>query len=178
MSQSDSQSIQSVLKETRTFAPPATFSANAHISSEQQYEAMWNRAKDDPAGFWGEMAANLHWFRKWDHVIQGHMPETKWFVGGKTNACYNCVDRHVYGASKNKAAIIWEGEPGDTRVLRYQDLHREVCKFANVLKKTRRADRRPSHVVHADDSGTRDRDAGLLCANRCGPFDHLRWLQF
>jgi hypothetical protein len=81
MSQPGSQSIQSVLKETRTFAPPATFSANAHISSEQQYEAMWNRAKDDPAGFWGEMAGNLEWFRKWDTVIQGHMPDTKWFVG-------------------------------------------------------------------------------------------------
>ncbi|MFN9721184.1 MAG: acetate--CoA ligase, partial [Planctomycetota bacterium] len=135
MSQSGSQSIQSMLKETRTFAPPATFAANAHIGSEQQYEAMWNRAKDDPAGFWGDMASNLHWFRKWDHVIQGHMPETKWFVGGKTNACYNCVDRHLQGASKNKAAIVWEGEPGDTRVLRYQDLHREVCRFANVLRK-------------------------------------------
>jgi len=135
MSQPGSQSIQSVLKETRTFAPPATFSANAHISSEQQYEAMWNRAKDDPAGFWGEMAGNLEWFRKWDTVVQGHMPDTKWFVGGKINASYNCVDRHLNGPSRNKAAIIWEGEPGDTRVLRYQDLHREVCKFANVLKK-------------------------------------------
>lgn len=135
MSQPGSQSIQSVLKETRSFAPPATFSANAHISSEQQYEAMWHRAKDDPAGFWGEMAGNLEWFRKWDTVIQGHMPDTKWFVGGKINASHNCVDRHLNGASRNKAAIIWEGEPGDTRVLRYQDLHREVCKFANVLKK-------------------------------------------
>ena len=94
MTQSGNQSIHSVLKETRTFAPPATFSASAHISSEQQYEAMWHRAKDDPAGFWGEMAGNLDWFRKWDTVMQGHMPDTQWFVGGKINACYNCVDRH------------------------------------------------------------------------------------
>ncbi len=135
MTQPGNQNIQSSLKETRTFAPPATFSANAHISSEQQYEAMWNRAKDDPAGFWGEMAGNLDWFRRWDSVLQGHMPDTKWFVGGKINASYNCLDRHCKGPNRNKAAIIWEGEPGDTRVLRYQDLHREVCKFANVLKK-------------------------------------------
>ena len=135
MSSSGSQSIQSVLKETRTFAPPATFSAEAHIGSQQQYDAMWKRAKDDPAGFWGEMAENLDWFRRWDTVLQGQMPETQWFVGGKINASYNCVDRHLLGPHRNKAAIIWEGEPGDTRVLRYQDLHREVCKFANVLKK-------------------------------------------
>ena len=135
MSSSGSQSIQSVLKETRTFAPPATFSAQAHIGSRQQYEAMWKRAKDDPAGFWGEMAENLDWFRRWDSVLQGQMPETRWFSGAKINASYNCVDRHLKGARRNKAAIIWEGEPGDTRVLRYQDLHREVCRFANVLKK-------------------------------------------
>lgn len=81
------------------------------------------------------MAANLDWFKKWDTVLDGAMPNTKWFVGGKLNLSYNCLDRHLLGPNKNKAAIIWEGEPGDTRVLRYQDLHREVCKFANVLKK-------------------------------------------
>ena len=143
MTQSGNQNIQSSLKETRTFAPPATFSVSAHISSEQQYEAMWHRAKDDPAGFWGEMAGNLDWFRRWDSVMQGHMPDTKWFVGGKINASYNCIDRHLKGPNRNKAAIIWEGEPGDTRVLRYQDLHREVCKFANVLKKLAVVQARP-----------------------------------
>jgi acetyl-CoA synthetase len=96
---------------------------------------MWNRAKDDPAGFWGDLANQLHWFKKWDQVIQGSMPDTQWFVGGKLNASYNCLDRHLTTWRKNKAAIIWEGEPGDSRVLTYQDLHREVCKFANVLKK-------------------------------------------
>ena len=75
---------------------------------------MWNRAKDDPAGFWGEMAANLTWFRKWDKVLDGAMPNTKWFTGGKINASYNCLDRHLTDWRKNKAAIIWEGEPGDT----------------------------------------------------------------
>lgn len=129
------QNITSVLVETRTFPPPAEFVAAANIKGEAEYEAMWQRAKDDPAGFWGEQAANLHWFRKWDKVVDGQMPETKWFTGGKINASYNCLDRHLESWRKNKAAIIWEGEPGDTRVLRYQDLHREVCKFANVLKK-------------------------------------------
>ena len=127
--------IHSVLQETRSFPPPADFTRQANISSEAQYQQMWNQAKDDPAAFWGELAGNLHWFKKWDHVIQGEMPDTKWFVGGKINASYNCLDRHLTTWRKIKAAIIWEGEPGDSRVLTYQDLHREVCKFANVLKK-------------------------------------------
>ena len=129
------ENIQNVLQETRSFPPPAEFSKKANISTEGQYDLMWNRAKVDPAGFWGELANQLDWFKKWDHVLQGAMPETKWFVGGKINASVNCIDRHLATWRKNKAAIIWEGEPGDTRVLTYQDLHREVCKFANVLKK-------------------------------------------
>ena len=129
------ENIQSVLQETRSFPPTAEFAKQANISTEAQYQQMWNQAKNDPASFWGELASNLHWFKKWDHVLQGEMPETKWFVGGKINASYNCIDRHLTTWRKNKAAIIWEGEPGDTRVLTYQDLHREVSKFANVLKK-------------------------------------------
>ena len=129
------ENIQSTLQETRSFPPPAEFAKQANISTEAQYQQMWNQAKNDPATFWGELASNLHWFKKWDHVIQGDMPETKWFVGGKINASYNCIDRHLLTWRKNKAAIVWEGEPGDSRVLTYQDLHREVCKFANVLKK-------------------------------------------
>ncbi|MBI5760840.1 MAG: acetate--CoA ligase [Planctomycetales bacterium] len=127
--------ITSVLHETRRFPPTAAFSATANIKSEAEYQAMWQRAKDDPAGFWGDISSNLHWFKKWDKVLDGAMPNTKWFVGGKLNVSYNCIDRHLTTWRKNKAAIIWEGEPGDTRVLTYQDLHREVCKFANVLKK-------------------------------------------
>ncbi len=127
-------SIESVLQETRKLAHPESFSAHANIKSEAEYQKMWDRAKDDPAGFWGDMAENLDWFEKWDKVLDGEMPDTKWFVGGKLNASYNCIDRHLKTWRKNKAAIIWEGEPGDTRVLTYQDLHREVCKFANVLK--------------------------------------------
>ncbi|MEX2287725.1 MAG: acetate--CoA ligase [Planctomycetaceae bacterium] len=135
MSMGSRDSIENVLHERRTFPPPPEFQAQANIKTQQEYEQMWRRAKDDPAGFWGEMAKNLDWFKPFDKVLTGKMPDTRWFVGGKLNASYQCLDRHLTSWRKNKAAIIWEGEPGDTRVLRYQDLHREVCKFANVLKK-------------------------------------------
>ncbi len=127
--------IQSVLQENRQFPPSEAFSADAHISSDEQYQEMWQRAKDDPDRFWGELAReNLDWIEPFDQVSEGDMPDTKWFTGGKLNVTQNCLDRHLDNWRKNKAAIIWEGEPGDTRVLRYQDLHREVCRFANVLK--------------------------------------------
>ncbi|MEP3478451.1 MAG: acetate--CoA ligase [Fuerstiella sp.] len=131
---SENANIKSVLNETRTFAPSATFQAQANIASQEEYDRLWNHAKDKPAEFWGEMAENLDWFQKWDTVMEGEMPNTKWFTGGKINVSHNCIDRHLETDRRNKAALIWEGEPGDTRVLRYQDLHREVCKFANVLK--------------------------------------------
>jgi acetyl-CoA synthetase len=127
-------SITSVLQETRVFPPPEEFARKAHISSLAQYEALWDRAKDDPEGFWGEHAQALHWDKPWDKVLDWQPPFAKWFVGGRLNASYNCVDRHCEGPSRNKAALIWEGEPGDRRVLRYQDLQREVSKFASVLK--------------------------------------------
>ena len=130
-----SQRITSVLQEKRVFRPPAHFVERAEIKSLEAYEKHWNRAKDDPEGFWGEQAQYLTWFKKWDHVLQWNEPFAKWFVGGKLNVALNCIDRHLESWRKNKAAIIWEGEPGDSRVLRYQDLHRDVCKFANVLKK-------------------------------------------
>ncbi|MFG0335851.1 MAG: acetate--CoA ligase, partial [Maioricimonas sp. JB049] len=131
-----SQNIKSVLHEERRFPPPSDFAAQAHISSEEQYQQMWQQAKDDPAGFWGEIArSQLEWMEPFESACEGSMPDTKWFVGGKINATVNCIDRHLKTWRKNKAAIVWEGEPGDQRVLTYQDLHREVCKFANVLKK-------------------------------------------
>ncbi|OAI47589.1 acetyl-coenzyme A synthetase [Planctomycetaceae bacterium SCGC AG-212-F19] len=130
-----STNITSVLKETRKFPPPTEFAGQAHIKSLAEYEMLWKRAKDDPEGFWADQADSLTWFKRWEKVLVWNEPFAQWFVGGKINACYNCVDRHLNGERKNKAAIIWEGEPGDSRVLRYQDLHREVCKFANVLKK-------------------------------------------
>ena len=130
-----SSNIQSILTENRKFPPPPAFVKLANLNSEDQYQRMWQQAKDDPAAFWGELAANLVWHKKWDKVLEGQMPDTKWFTGGKLNASVNCIDKHLDTWRKNKAAIIWEGEPGDTRVLTYQDLHREVCKFANALKR-------------------------------------------
>jgi acetyl-CoA synthetase len=134
MSSPAEQNITSVLKETRTFPPPAEFAANAHIRSMAEYEKLFQRAKDDPDGFWAEQAESLSWVKRWDKVLVWNEPFAKWFVGGRLNVSANCLDRHLSGPRRNKAAIIWEGEPGDTRVLTYQMLHREVCKFANVLK--------------------------------------------
>src|SRR5207244_3279852 len=134
MSSPASPNITSVLKETRRFPPPAEFAAEARIKSVAEYEKLWQRAKDDPEGFWAEQAESLHWFKRWKKVLVWNEPHARWLDGGKINVSYNCLDRHLTNGRKNKAAIIWEGEPGDSRVLRYQDLHREVCKFANVLK--------------------------------------------
>ena len=126
--------IESVLKEDRVFEPRQEFSAQAHIKNLQAYETLYKQAQDDPEGFWDSMAKELDWFKPWDKVLEWNSPFAKWFVGGRTNIAYNCLDRHLTTARKNKAAIIWEGEPGDERILTYQGLHREVCKFANVLK--------------------------------------------
>src|SRR5262249_36987541 len=127
--------ITSVLKETRKFPPTADFSQQAHIKSLDEYEKLWARAKADPEGFWADLADSLTWFKRWDKVLVWNEPFAQWFVGGKIKAASNCIGGQLEGPRKNKAAIVWEGEPGDTRTLRYQDLHREVCKFANVLKK-------------------------------------------
>src|SRR6516165_12839033 len=113
--------ITSVLKETRKFPPPADFAAKAHVKSVADYEKLWQEAKDDPGLFWGEQAKSLTWFKRWEKVLVWNEPFAQWFVGGKLNAAYNCLDRHLDGPRKKKAAIIWEGEPGDSRVLRYQD---------------------------------------------------------
>ncbi len=131
---SPAETITSVLKESRTFPPPTDFAAQAHVKSLAEYEVLWQRAKENPEAFWAEQAESLHWFRKWDRVLEWNEPFAQWFVGGKLNVSFNCLDRHLAAGRGNKAALIWEGEPGDTRVLRYQDLHREVCRFANVLK--------------------------------------------
>jgi acetyl-CoA synthetase len=127
--------IESVLRESRVYPPPADFAQQAHIKSLEEYRALWQRAYDDPEGFWAEQAKIVDWFAPWTKVLEWNEPFAKWFVDGRLNACWNCVDRHVATWRRNKVAIIWEGEPGDTRVLRYLDLHREVCRFANVLKR-------------------------------------------
>src|SRR5262245_50695114 len=134
MSSTPASNITSVLKERRSFPPPQAFVASAHIKSMAEYEKLWQRAKDDPEGFWSEQAQSLQWTKGWTRVLDWKEPHAQWFVGGQLNASANCLDRHLTGPRRNKAAIIWEGEPGDSRVLTFQMLHREVCKFANVLK--------------------------------------------
>ncbi len=121
--------------ETRLFPPPKAFSEQAHVRSMAQYQQLWDQAAEDPEGFWGELAKEeLHWFQPFDKVLEWQEPYAQWFCGGKTNVSYNCLDVHLDSWRKNKAALIWEGEPGDTRTLTYGQLHREVCKFANALK--------------------------------------------
>jgi acetyl-CoA synthetase len=126
--------IESLLNEQRVFKPAPEFAAKAHIGSVDAYAALSKRAADNPDEFWAGIASELHWFEKWTKVMEWDEPFVKWFIGGKTNISYNCLDRHLNGPRKNKVAILWEGEPGDVRVLSYQMLHREVCRFANVLK--------------------------------------------
>jgi acetyl-CoA synthetase len=133
MSSPATSNITSVLKESRQFPPTKAFAAAAHIKSPAEYEKLYQRAADDPDGFWAEQAESLAWFRKWDKVLEWKEPHAQWFVGGKLNASVNCVDRHLNGPRADKPAIVWEGEPGDTRTLTYRELHREVCKFANAL---------------------------------------------
>jgi acetyl-CoA synthetase len=119
-----------LLKEDRTFAPPPGFRARAHVSDDGLYA----EADRDPEGFWARFAAELEWSKPWDRVLDWQPPHAKWFVGGQLNASVNCLDRHVRGPRRNKAAIVWEGEPGDRRTLTYHDLYRDVSAFANVLK--------------------------------------------
>lgn len=128
-------SFTSVLEENRTFAPSAAFSKDAHIKSMDQYKKMYKESLLNPEKFWSSIAEELHWFKHWTKLKTWKAPDAKWFIGGKTNISYNCIDRHLTTWRRNKAAIIWEGEPGETRILTYQTLHRDVCKFANVLKK-------------------------------------------
>ena len=128
--------IESILHEQRLFQPSPEFSKKAHIKNLEEYQQLYDQAKADPEKFWAQLAQQeLHWFGKWDQVLDWQPPFAKWFVGGKINISYNCLDRHLTTWRKNKAALIWEGEPGDCRTLTYAQLHREVCQFANAMKK-------------------------------------------
>jgi len=130
-------SITSMMKEGRVFSPPEEISKQAYIKSLDEYKKIYERSITDPEGFWGELAEQLDWYKKWDKVLVEDFANAKheWFVGGKLNVCYNCLDRHLKTWRKNKAALIWEGDTGDSKTLTYQELYYEVCKFANVLKK-------------------------------------------
>jgi acetyl-CoA synthetase len=131
---SDNGSIESVLVEQRVFEPPAGFAAQARVGSMAAYEALAARAAAEPERFWAEVASELRWAEPWRRVLDWKLPDARWFVGGRTNVSVNCLDRHLDGPRRNKAALLFEGEPGDTRVLTYHQLHREVCKAANALE--------------------------------------------
>jgi acetyl-CoA synthetase len=126
-----SNKLDTLLQETRTFQPSEAFRAQANFNDVSVYE----RAEADPEGYWAEQAQHLTWFRPFEKVLEWNPPHAKWFIGGKINAAYNAVDRHREGARKNKAAIIWEGEPGDSKVFTYDMLGREVDKAAHMLTK-------------------------------------------
>src|SRR4051812_28572816 len=134
--------ISSFQHEERVFPPSKAFSAGAHIKSMAHYRKLYNESIKSPDKFWAKQAKEeLVWFTPWKKVLQWKLPYAKWFVGGKLNVSYNCLDKHLGTPTANKAAIIWEGEPaapgkaGEERTLTYQQLHREVCLFANVLKR-------------------------------------------
>jgi acetyl-CoA synthetase len=122
--------FEDLLEETRRFPPPAGFVESARVQNDEIYR----RAEADPVAFWESYARELEWVRPWDKALEGEGPDARWFVGGRINASVNCLDRHVRGAHRNKAALIWEGEPGDRRTWTYFDLWREVNKFGNVLR--------------------------------------------
>jgi acetyl-CoA synthetase len=122
--------IADLLQENRSFAPAPGFESQANVRDEDVYA----RADRDPEGFWAGFASELEWFSRWTKILDWNPPHAKWFIGGTLNASVNCVDRHVRGPRRNKAAIVWEGEPGDRRTLTYFDLYRQVSQFANVMR--------------------------------------------
>jgi len=135
MSENTGGQIDNVMHETRLFPPSEEFAAQSKIGSMAAYQELYDEAKADPEAFWGKLAQEeLHWFKPFDKILEWNEPFAKWFVGGQTNASFNCLDAHLEAGRGDKTAIIWEGEPGDVRTLSYAELHREVCKFANALK--------------------------------------------
>ena len=166
--------IDSILKEQRIFEPSPEFRSKAHIGSLADYERLYKEAEEHPEAFWAGIARELHWFKPGTACSNGTCRSPKWFVGGQLNLSYNCLDRHVATWRKNKAAIIWEGEPGDSRTLTYQQLLRDVSKCANVLKSlgVKKGDR----VAHLYGHGSRaaHRAAGLRADRRAAHCDFRR----
>jgi acetyl-CoA synthetase len=127
--------IESHMVENRVFEPPAAFAQKARIGSLAEYEALHAESLADPDTFWAREASELSWRKSWDSVLEWDCPHAKWFSGGRLNISENCLDRHLQGPRRDKPAIVWEGEPGDKRTLTYAELHAEVCRFANVLRR-------------------------------------------
>src|SRR5438093_10709474 len=133
----DNRNIESHLKEKRVFKPAKEFARNARIRNLAQYRRMYRESIRQPDKFWSREAKELSWQKRWRKILEWKAPFAKWFIGGKLNLSENCLDRHLTTHRRNKAAILWEGEPGEKRTLTYQQLHREVCRFANGLKRNK-----------------------------------------
>ena len=129
------KNTESHQEETRVFKPSKEIAREAEVKSFAEYKKLHAKSLKNPEKFWAREASNLVWRKKWKKVLNWKLPYAEWFVGGQLNASENCLDRHLDGPRRNKAAIIWEGEPGDKKTLTYQQLHREVCVFANILKR-------------------------------------------
>src|SRR3989338_3973297 len=127
--------IDSILKEKRVFYPHEEFARKAHIKSMKAYSALYKKSIEDPIKFWAERAEQLEWFKKWDSVFRDDVGFFKWFEGGEINVSYNCIDRLIKQGKGKKIAITWEPESGEAKTYNYEELLKEVCKFANVLKK-------------------------------------------
>ena len=157
-----STDIESHLVEKRVFKPSKEFAKRAHLRSFAEYKRLYEESINSPEKFWAKQAAELFWRKKWTKVLDWRPPFAKWFIGAKLNVSENCLDRHLDGPHRNKAAIIWEGEPGERRVLTYQQLHREVCVFANILKRNRckKGDRVLIYLPHIPEAAV----AMLACA--------------
>ena len=169
-----SSNIESHLVENRVFKPKKDFSKKAHISSLEQYRELYRKSIKNPEKFWAEQAAeNLTWQKKWKTVLEWKEPFAKWFVGGKLNVSENCLDRHLAGATRNKAALIWEGEPGEKVTLTYQQLHREVSKFANVLKRFLRISREIHRIAAGFQGGCQALSEGGVVVHKQNAND--RW---
>ncbi len=153
--------IESVLNEQRVFTCDPAFAEAAHVKSTDEYERIYRESIADPEAFWAKVGSELAWFTPPEKTLEWNCPDAKWFVGGQLNLSYNCLDRHLTTARRNKAAIIWEGEPGDVRVLTYQMLHSRGVPLRQRAEAARHQDRRPGRHLHADDPRGGDRDAGL-----------------
>ena len=130
MSDHHRREIDVLLTEDRRFEPPKDFQDKAEVTDDSPYTL----AAQDREAYWAEWADKLHWFKKWETVLEWDPPFARWFVGGKLNVSFNCLDRHLEDGQADKTALIWEGEPGDKRVFSYRELHREVARFASALK--------------------------------------------
>ena len=153
------------MSELKSYPPASEFVSRAHVKSRADYQAVYEAAKENPEAFWGKLAREkLDWFEPFTKTLEWNAPFAKWFSGGKINACYNCVDRHLKTDRRDKPAIIFEGEPGDERVISYQETAPAGLSCRHRNQETGIQRRRPSHHLYADDSGAADSGSGMCAA--------------